>query len=113
MKLSHREPKTVAREAELTATLAVGSGDLLGHWSIISIIPSADSVVVETKDWGVELHRSEVQCLLAGMNAAKGNQSLGLKSQPTDPATERNQSPLASLGESEQPQPKQDLNHSS
>jgi hypothetical protein len=37
-KLSHAGPKTVAREAELTAPTGVGSGDLLGSKNVITQI---------------------------------------------------------------------------
>lgn len=85
MKLSHREPKTVAREAELKATLAVGSGDLLGHGiEIINITPMPDSVTIEIGDVCAELSRSDLESLLGYVNAARAYRVRGLKIQPPE-----------------------------
>jgi hypothetical protein len=82
MKLSHREPKAVAREAELKATLAVGSSDVLGHGiEIINITSLPDSVAIEIGDVCAELSRADCESLVGYMNVARANQSNGLKSQ--------------------------------
>jgi hypothetical protein len=83
MKLSHREPETVAREAELKAILAVGSGDLLGHGIEIETISfTSGSVVIEIGEFRAELSRADCEHFVTCMNAMRANQSTDQKSQP-------------------------------